>query len=100
MKTSRISEGILEHALSALTAWENEMSSALAQGNLKVLTENSSVKWMQTPKKLENAGKLLEAANTMVLNYTFGKKTFNEYKSAMTSSTWTSVLNEINANKK
>ena len=87
-------------AYNILTAWENEMSSALAQGNLKVLTENSSVKWMQTPKKLENAGKLLEAANTMVLNYTFGKKTFNEYKSAMTSSTWTSVLNEINANKK
>ena len=87
-------------AYNILTAWENEMTTALAKNQLKVLFENSAVKWMQTPKKLENGGKLLEAANTMVLNYTFGKKTMSDYTSSMTSSTWTSVLNEINSNKK
>ncbi len=86
-------------AYNILTAWENEMSTALKNGKLKVLFENSKVKWMQTSNKLDNAGKLLDAANTMVLNYTFGKKTFAEYTEAMNSSTWKSVIDEINANK-
>lgn len=84
-------------AYTILTAWENEMSAALTNNQLKVLFEDSRVKWMQTSKKLENAGKLLEAANTMVLNYTFGKKSFGDYTSTMTSSTWNDVLNEINS---
>ena len=84
------------NAYNILTAWENEMSEALANNQLRVLFEDPQVKWMQTPKKIENAGKLLEGANTMVLQYTFDQKKMNDYRSKMTSSDWNSVLNEIN----
>ena len=84
-------------AYQILSAWNGEMQAALASENLRVLGEDPAVKWMQTPKKLEYAGRLLDEANTEVLRYTFGKKHLSEYQSAMTSSRWTEVLAEINA---
>lgn len=80
-----------------LTEWENFMKAQQNANKLKVLFEDSRVKWMQTKNKLEYAGKLLDGANTMVLNYTFDKKSFNDYKTQMTNDQWKSVLNEINA---
>ena len=85
-------------AYDILNAWEEEMNQAYKAGDLKVLTEDPQVKWMQSKEKLDNAGKLLDAANTMVLNYTFEKKTIAEYTAAMTNDTWNKVLTEINAN--
>lgn len=87
-------------AYDILTAWEKEMNQALENRKLKVLFEDPKVKWMQTEEKLANAGKLLDAANTMVLNYTFSKKTMAQYTAEMTSTTWKTVLDEINLNRK
>ena len=86
-------------AYDILNAWEKEMDQALNNHKLTVLFEDPKVKWMQTDNKLNKAGKLLDAANTMVLNYTFGKKTIAEYTAEMTSSDWTTVLAEINQNR-
>ena len=83
-----------------LTEWENYMKARQSENQLKVLFEDSRVKWMQTPKKLEYAGKLLDGANTMVLNYTFGKKNASDYNSEMTNANWTGVLAEINGSLK
>ena len=79
-----------------LTEWEEFMKARQSEKKLKVLLEDSRVKWMQTEKKLENSGKLLDSANTMVMSYTFGKKNMNEYTEEMTKSTWKDVLAEIN----
>ena len=91
-------------AYDILNDWTSFMNSQYdpdpAKTNLKVLTEPADVKWMQTKEKLKNAGTLLDDANTMVLLYSFGRKSFSEYRSAMTNSTWTTVLREINANRK
>ncbi len=83
-------------AYDILNEWELFMSAQKDANKLKVLFEDSRVKWMQTTKKLENAGKLLDNANSMVLNYTFGEKSINDYRSAMSSSQWNAVLSEIN----
>lgn len=87
-----------KEAYDILNAWEQFMTAQNDANKLRVLFEDSRVKWMQTPKKLDNAGKLLDNANSMVLNYTFGKKTSSDYSNAMTNEQWTSVLREINAN--
>ena len=85
-------------AYDILRDWDNFMMTQNSAGALKVLTEPAAVKWMQTPKKLENAGKLLDNANTKVLMYTFSRESKSDYAAAMTNDQWKSVLKEINDN--
>ena len=84
-------------AYQILSAWNGEMQAALASEKLRVLGEDPAVKWMQTQKKTEYSRRLLDDATTMVYNYTFGRKSLSEYRTAMTSSRWTEVLAEINS---
>ena len=90
-------------AYDILQTWTSQMNMAYTDtykgAKLKVLTEPSDVKWMQTENKLNNASKMLDNANSAVLLYTFGRTNWSDYQSAMTSSTWDTVLKEINRNR-
>lgn len=85
-----------QKTLSILNDWYSFMNGQLANGNLRVLKEDPSVKWLTTPQKASNVGGLLDKANTMITQYTYGKKTLTEYKESFNTSTWQKVLAEIN----
>jgi len=92
-------------AYDILEKWNQEMMDAYKDGGkdsrLKILKEDSEVKWMQNRSKQQNASELLSDANSAVLNYAFYQLiSIDDYKKKMNNSTWQEVLKEINENRK
>jgi len=87
-----------QHAYEILTDWSAEMTAAYEQGKLRILTEPSSIKWLTTPQKASNSGKMLDDANANVMNYVYSKRitTLDQYKQLFQNDVWTRVLDEIN----
>ena len=84
-------------AVAYLENWEQEMRTAQANGQLRVLKENAEVMWLTTPQKAEFSGMLRTDALATVMNYTYGKISgLDNYKKAFQTAKWTDVLNEIN----
>jgi len=86
-----------KEAVAYLDAWDAEMRTALAAGNLKVLKEDAEVMWMTTPLKAENSGTLRTQALANVTKYIYDDiKTTEEFVAKVENRTWTQVLDEIN----
>jgi len=83
-------------AYDILQTWSDEMMTAYRSGDLKILGEDSRIKWMQTDSKQRYASELLSEANMAVINYTLGKKTLEDYNASMNTKQWQAVLKEIN----
>lgn len=83
-------------AYEILNDWYEFMDARLAEGKLKILTEDGSVKWLSTPTKSANSGSLLSNANTKVIEFVYGKKNLDEFKAHFSSNVWTDTLTEIN----
>ena len=81
-----------------LTDWSKYMNTQYNAGNLRILVEDSHIKWLTTFYKAENSGKMLDDANATVMNYVYGQtvKTLDDYKAKFNTDTWNKVLNEIN----
>ena len=84
-------------AYNLLTAWQEEMKNAKAEGNLRVVKEPADISWMSTPEKNDKTDGLLNDANTAVLKYCFNKISLDDYKKSFESNNWKKVLQEINA---
>ena len=84
-------------AYDLLNAWQEEMKTAKAAGNLRVVKEPADVSWMSTPEKNDKTEGLLNDANTAVLKYCFNKISLDDYKKSFESNNWKKVLQEINA---
>ncbi len=86
-----------KNALKVLQDWDDEMSEAKDNNQLRVLMENSEVMWLSTPSKDQYSGSLLTNANADVLKYCYdGITNIEDYKRSVNSGNWTKVLNEIN----
>ena len=83
-------------AYNLLNAWQEEMKTAKAAGNLRVVKEPADVSWMSTPEKNDKTEGLLNDANTAVLKYCFNKISLDTYKKEFESNNWKKVLKEIN----
>ena len=85
-------------AYDILTAWSAEMDASFRNGNLRILVEDARVKWLTTFYKAENSGKMLDEANSTVMQYVYNKQitNINDYKNIFRSTTWQRVLSEIN----
>ena len=81
-----------------LTDWSKYMNTQYNAGKLRILVEDSRIKWLTTFYKAENSGKMLDDANATVMNYVYGQtvKTLDDYKAKFNTDTWNKVLNEIN----
>ncbi len=81
-----------------LTDWSAFMNEKYSEGNLRILVEDPSIKWLTTFYKAENSGKMLDDANATVMNYVYGQtvKTLDDYKNKFKTDTWNKVLKEIN----
>lgn len=80
-----------------LTEWSEFMTEQYSEGKLRILVEDSAIKWLTTFYKAENSGKMLDDANATVMNYVYGKiKTLDDYKNKFKTDTWNKVLKEIN----
>ena len=86
-----------QDAYQLLTAWQEEMKTAKAAGNLRVVKEPADISWMSTPSKNDKTEGLLNDANTAVLKYCFDKISLDDYKKSFESNNWKKVLSEINA---
>ncbi|MBP5308173.1 MAG: hypothetical protein J6Z34_03445 [Clostridia bacterium] len=86
-----------KEALSILTEWKEFINRENAQGNLRILTEDPSVKWLSTTNKSQYAGGLLENGNASVQKYVYGKITLGEYENSFTTQRWGQILGEINS---
>ena len=86
-----------QDAYQLLTAWQEEMKTAKAAGNLRVVKEPADISWMSTPTKNDKTEGLLNDANTAVLKYCFNKISLDDYKKSFDSNNWKKVLSEINA---
>ena len=84
-------------AYDLLNAWQEEMKTAKAAGNLRVVKEPADISWMSTPEKNDKTEGLLNDANTAVLKYCFNKISLDDYKKSFESNNWKKVLQEINA---
>ena len=84
-------------ALSVLNEWKEFIDAENLKGNLKILKEDPSVKWLSTPDKSQYAGGLLEDGNADVQKYAYGKITASEYDARFTTQRWSRILNEINS---
>ena len=84
-------------AYNLLNAWQEEMKTAKAAGNLRVVKEPADISWMSTPTKNDKTEGLLNDANTAVLKYCFNKISLDDYKKSFDSNNWKKVLSEINA---
>ena len=86
-------------AYELLSAWQDSMSQANAENNLRIVKEPADIDWMSTPTKNDKTESLLEDANTFVLQYAFNKiSTVEDYKHKFDENvSWGRVLDEINA---
>ena len=84
-------------AFNLLNAWQEEMKTAKANNQLRVVKEPSDISWMSTEAKNDKTEGLLNDANTAVLKYCFDKISFDTYKKEFESNNWKKVLDEINA---
>ena len=80
-----------------LNSWEEEMKTALANNQLRVLKETAEVMWLTTPMKSLNSGSMRTTALNNVMKYTYNKDlhTHDDFKGTFTS-IWELVLDEIN----
>ena len=83
-------------AYAILNDWSSFMTAQENAGKLRILVEDPRIKWLTTPNKANNSNKLLDSANTIVMNYAFGQKSMDDYMSTFQSNTWKKVLEEIN----
>ena len=83
-------------ALKVLDDWYTFMDDKLDNNQLRVIEEDANVKWLSTTNKATKSGTLLDGANSAITQYTYGKISKDEYLAKFKSSTWTTVLNEIN----
>lgn len=83
-------------SLKIINDWSAFMDEQNAKGNLRVLEEDGSVKWLSTPTKSTKAGGLLENANASVTQYCYNKITKDKYLTNLNTSDWQKVLSEIN----
>lgn len=86
-----------QDAYQLLTKWQEEMKTAKAAGNLRVVKEPADISWMSTPTKNDKTEGLLNDANTAVLKYCFNKIDLDAYKKEFENNNWKKVLQEINA---
>jgi hypothetical protein len=86
-----------QDAYQLLTKWQEEMKTAKAAGNLRVVKEPADISWMSTPTKNDKTEGLLNDANTAVLKYCFDKISLDAYKKEFENNNWKKVLQEINA---
>lgn len=89
-----------KHALQIINDWYAFMDEQNAAGKLRILEEDPAVKWLSTPKKDDNSGQLLSGANTLVVQYTYGKSsltTIDAYLNAFNTKAWNETLAEINS---
>ena len=84
-------------AYDLLNAWQEEMKTAKAAGNLRVVKEPADISWMSTPEKNDKTEGLLNDANTAVLKYCFDKISLENYIKSFEVNNWKKVLQEINA---
>ena len=85
-------------AFSYLNSWESEMKAALKKGELKVLKEEDEVRWVETPFKNANVGRMRTAALKNVMKYTYGElSTIDKYRSSFSEAEWTKLLKEVNS---
>ena len=74
------------------------MKAALKKGELKVLKEEDEVRWVETPFKNANVGRMRTAALKNVMKYTYGElSTIDKYKSSFSEAEWTKLLKEVNS---
>ena len=91
-----------KEAYDTLQAWTSEMMDAYKHSELRILGEDTQVKWMQTTYKQEYLSGMQNKAKSFVLDYAFygNIKTESDYKKSFSNDTWKKVLDEINANYK
>ena len=85
-----------KHALDIIKSWEQEMKEAKNNDLLRVLKEDSSIKWLSTPSKDQYAGSLLTNATDDVVKYCYNNISKDKFISNVTTGNWTKVLEEIN----
>ncbi len=85
-------------ALAVINDWYEFMDEQNANGNLRILEEDSAVKWLTTPKKNMNANTLLDEANATVMQYVYGRQitTLEQYLEQFNKKNWVETLAEIN----
>lgn len=83
-------------ALKILNDWQADIEAERALGNLRVIKEDGRVKWLSTPTKGQKSGELLTNAVTAAINYTYGKIDKDAFIAGASTSTWETVLEEIN----
>ena len=85
-------------AVEYLDNWEQQMKTALDNGELRILKENAEVMWLTTPKKAQFSGMLRTKALENVMKFIYssgGITTIDDFKNTF-DKTWDDVLNEIN----
>lgn len=85
-------------ALAILNDWYAFMDEQLLQGNLRVLEEDPSIKWLPTKNKSTHADGMRNDGVATVTQYVYGKIDLDTYKSRFATETWNKVLSEINEN--
>ena len=84
------------HAANYLHNWDQEMKTALASGQLRVVAANPEVAWLSTERKSLYTGYLLNESLISTLKYVYGQYNYAQYSSAFNNSYWAMVLAEIN----
>ena len=85
-------------AFNILNDWEDEMNTALAADQLRVLKESKEVMWLTSPQKARQSSKMRTDALITAMDFIYGTVNETTYKSSFDNSTlWNRVLNEINS---
>ena len=85
-------------AVDTLSAWEAQMKTALNSNQLSVFKEKDEVMWLDTFSKSLYSEGMRSDANKYAMQYSYGNGiyTIDEFKGKFNTSTWNTVLNEIN----
>ena len=84
-------------AYNILNGWINEMKTAKAAGNLRVVKEPADIDWMSTKTKNDKTESILADANVWVLQYCYNTiKSIDDYKAKFNNASWSKILEEIN----
>ena len=86
-----------KQAYNIINAWEDEMDTALANGQLRVLKENAEVMWLTTPQRSRHATKIRDDALITAMDFIYSTISEDSYKAAFSNTLWTRVMDEINS---
>ena len=83
-------------AYNVFNAWQDDMSEASENNNLRIFKEEAEVMWLSSPLKDRYEANLLSQATASVIQYIYNKISNTTYLNNVTGGEWVSVLEEIN----